>query len=395
MLVVQSNVYYHCTVPTDSMGRKFRLTRKKRYYCVTVPSLTVSIPLDVIHVCPVPSPRQSSLCISWSRELFESSPVDSVHSLHSRISRAEVIPVGKAYASNEQLLSLVLHLGWDCIRKSDKFVYYNFASESTVPTVNFSLHVESSLSWQVFYRSVEVSKDKCPLLSPVPHLLSCVSAAKHLFNTLLLSKACIGNSDERFLSLINTKGGIIHDHTGKLSKVNSNLNKVFCTCVGKSVAATVESHLLSTPTIRHAKCELLCNTSSERCAGCTSYRDTLRATASKRAKATTTHSHPSSSANYRFLSKDELTDRLRATHNLQRNTFKKLERLKAKVVESIETSGVDVDEDTHSDLLKVRDSQNLLPKYCAPNLTNYNMNCTPSKLSIDLYIKTLIIMLKL
>ena len=95
VLVVQSNVNYHCTVPTDSMGRKFRLTRKKRYYCVTVPSLTVSIPLDVIHVCPVPSPRQSSLCISWSRELFESSPVDSVHSLHSRISRAEVIPVGK------------------------------------------------------------------------------------------------------------------------------------------------------------------------------------------------------------------------------------------------------------------------------------------------------------
>lgn len=147
------------------------------------------------------------------------------------------------------------------------------------------------------------------------------------------------------------------------------MNKVLCTYVGKSVAATVESHLLSTPTICHAKCELLCNTSSERCAVCTSYRDTLCATVSKRAKATASHTHPSSSANYRFLSKDELTDRVRANHNLQRNTYKKLERLKAKVVESIETSGVDVDEDTHSDLRKVRDSQNVLPKCCAPNLT--------------------------
>ena len=101
------------------------------------------------------------------------------------------------------------------------------------------------------------------------------------------------------------------------------------------------------------KCELLCTTSSERCDGCTSYRNTLRATSSKQAKRTASHSQPSSSTNYRFLSKDELKDRLRATHTLQRNTHKKLERLRDKIVVSVEKNGVDIDEETHNDLLKV------------------------------------------
>ena len=78
------------------MGRKFRLSHRKKYYCVTVPSLTVSFPLDVIYVVPASIPRpQFSLSVSWPRAVFESTPVENVFSLHQRILRAEVIPVGK------------------------------------------------------------------------------------------------------------------------------------------------------------------------------------------------------------------------------------------------------------------------------------------------------------
>lgn len=114
------------------------------------------------------------------------------------------------------MAGILIFIGWECKERPNEFVYYNFAEESAVPTVNFSLHVASSLSWQVFYRGVEVSKDKCPLLSCVPHLLSCVSTMKHLFNSLLSSKACIGNSDKRFLDLISLRDGVFHDHTGML-----------------------------------------------------------------------------------------------------------------------------------------------------------------------------------
>ena len=109
---------------------------------------------------------------------------------------------------------LVNVIGWKCNERSNEFVYYNLTEENAVPTVNFSLHVTSSLSWRVYYRGVEVSKDKCPLLSCVPNLITCVTAMKELFNTLLSSKTCIGNSDERFLTLISLRDDVFHDHTG-------------------------------------------------------------------------------------------------------------------------------------------------------------------------------------
>ena len=112
------------------------------------------------------------------------------------------------------LIILTIIIGWAYKERPNGFVYYNFAEESVVPTVKFSLHVVNSLSWQIFYRGVEVSKDKCSLLSGVPQLLSCVSTMKHLFNILLSCKACVGNSDERFLNLISLRGGVFHDHTG-------------------------------------------------------------------------------------------------------------------------------------------------------------------------------------
>ena len=46
--------------------------------------------------------------------------------------------------------------------------------------------------------------------------LSCVSAMKHLFNSLLSSKACIGNSDEQFFNLISLRDGVFHDCMGML-----------------------------------------------------------------------------------------------------------------------------------------------------------------------------------
>lgn len=123
--------------------------------------------------------------------------------------------------------------------------------------------------------------------------------------------------------------------------------------LGKSVVASVETKLLSTPTIRHSKCELLSTSSTERCKECTSYRDALRASCSKQAHQMTPRSDPNSCVNYRYLSESELRERLRATHDLQRNTQKKLERLKAKIVRLVKKNGVDLDADSHDDILKM------------------------------------------
>ena len=119
------------------------------------------------------------------------------------------------------------------------------------------------------------------------------------------------------------------------------------------MVATVESKILSKSTIRHSKCELLTNSSSQRCRECTSYRDTLRALYSRQAHHKIPRSTPGSSVNYRYLSESELRERLRATHDLQRNTQKKLERLKTKITQSVEKSGVELDAPSHGDLVRV------------------------------------------
>ena len=77
------------------------------------------------------------------------------------------------------LIILTIIIGWEYKERPNGFVYYNFAEESVVPTGKFSLHVVNSLSWQIFHRGVEVSKDKCSLLSGVPQLLCCMSTRKH------------------------------------------------------------------------------------------------------------------------------------------------------------------------------------------------------------------------
>ena len=123
--------------------------------------------------------------------------------------------------------------------------------------------------------------------------------------------------------------------------------------LGKSVVASVETKLLSTPIVHHSKCELLSTSSTECCKECTSYRDTLHASCSKQAHQTTPRSDPNSCVKYRYLSESELRERLCATYDLQLNTQKKLERLKAKIMRSVEKNGVDFDADSHSDILKM------------------------------------------
>ena len=129
--------------------------------------------------------------------------------------------------------------------------------------------------------------------------------------------------------------------------------KYYAVVLGKSMVANVESKILSVPTIRHSNCELLCNSPTERCPECTLYRNNLRASCSKQTRQKAPRSNPSSCVNYRYLSEAEVRDRLRATHNLQRNTKKKLERFRARITKSVQKDGVVLHANSHSDILKM------------------------------------------
>ena len=123
-----------------------------------------------------------------------------------------------------------------------------------------------------------------------------------------------------------------------------------CFIVGQFVVAKGESRVSASPTIRHFNCAVLCGPTVERCDECSRYRKTLRALCSKENHQDTPRSHPSSRVNYRFLSNDELKERLHEVHTLQRNTAKKLQWLQVKIAASVEKEVVDLDETSYADI---------------------------------------------
>ena len=156
---------------------------------------------------------------SWPRALFMSSPVENLNSLHRRVCKAEIAPSGKNTTSQMISLNCVhVHLGWECMQKSDELVYFklDMAGVGVTPNVSFSLHIGSSFSWRLYYCGVQVSPQLCSLLSDLPTLLCSATAVERLFTRLLSCKLCIRNSDQRFMTLRSLKNGVFLDVTGKI-----------------------------------------------------------------------------------------------------------------------------------------------------------------------------------
>ena len=127
--------------------------------------------------------------------------------------------------------------------------------------------------------------------------------------------------------------------------------------IGTKTIAYCDSQLLAFPTIRHTDCTILVpkGGTTDRCAKCCSYRNSLRALLSheKRKHTSAERTHPSSHTPYRSLSTSEKITRLHRLHTLQRSTHKQLERLKAKLAAAVERNGSPVDEHMHKDLTTI------------------------------------------
>ncbi len=65
---------------------------------------------------------------------------------------------------------------------------------------------------------------------------------------------------------------------------------------------------------------------------------------------------PSSHANYRYLQDSEKDHRLHNLHTLYRSTKSKLERLRVKIAQATSDSGVQLDEDMHTDMMSMLES---------------------------------------
>lgn len=124
--------------------------------------------------------------------------------------------------------------------------------------------------------------------------------------------------------------------------------------IGTQVIATVDAH---GSTIRHSKCisHLIAavDDGRKRCEACEHYRRTLHSMLACKENCTTDKTAPNSHVNHRYLSSPEKVDKIQRLHTLQKLTKQQLDRVSAKISQSIHDSGIEVDDVTHADLVAI------------------------------------------
>ena len=109
--------------------------------------------------------------------------------------------------------------------------------------------------------------------------------------------------------------------------------------------------IMENETIRHKKCARLYVSRSRRCNVCNGYRKKLFIMASRNEQSTSSKMAADTHANYRYLSSPEKVARMKELHKSKRKTKQQLDRISSRLQLLITTKGVEVDNDTNSDLL--------------------------------------------
>ena len=125
--------------------------------------------------------------------------------------------------------------------------------------------------------------------------------------------------------------------------------------IGEDSASCVE-----VATVRHKDCHLLLPPGSTciRCAKCVRHRSSLRIQAKRTVKSNISRTAPSSHTNYRYLSRSELILRLEQEHRQCQLISKRCQRLKTKIEEVSERTGVAVDQKIHEGLKEIMVTEN-------------------------------------
>ena len=119
--------------------------------------------------------------------------------------------------------------------------------------------------------------------------------------------------------------------------------------LGSQVVATVDMKRLDFPSLFHANCEVIIETTkSQRCTACEKHRHSLTGLKSRKSHDKSTH--PSSHTSYAALRTPEIVERLHHMHKENKLLKKQISRLQQKISSAIATEGVEVDVNLHDDL---------------------------------------------
>ena len=315
---------------------------------ITSPELLESPASPDIHNPPLQystQPQAQGIQVTPSRHRLRFS-ANSDHLLSTRMSSqaslcTPQLPQMKSNTSPLQTSKIeVLSQEWLVAKHSKEQTAYTSVLKldtvSGIPTVSLCVQIATDNTWSLFVHGVEVSKDKCQLLSNVPVTLD-KDAWQCLLTILNNCSICPGNPDKDFIEMSGCKRSTF-SKTGK-AFVDNHVR----TCVdGGSY----------TPTIRCNDCPIILM--GTKCSCCVSYRNTLRKMKARWLKQKTSspsvRQSPSSRTNVRFLKTPERLKRYKGLRSRLDNKIKENKRLRAKIKDMINKQGNRIDHEISADL---------------------------------------------
>lgn len=104
--------------------------------------------------------------------------------------------------------------GWmECPSQSDQLVFCKFQEKNGAVQVVSSVAVDGAFSWKVHYCGQEVHRG-IALLASMPSMTTSVSDLEQLVHAVDASVVCVGNSDGKYGSLVQSRRGRFKDHSG-------------------------------------------------------------------------------------------------------------------------------------------------------------------------------------
>ena len=210
-----------------SMPRKLRLYVRKRQYQSVQEMLAVTIPLAVVNLSApsqlltgstpgpllLPSPwppaqpspdeeQPSELTIALPLSFFSAVPLASLSELHSRLARLSTLPSGWSDTTSgaEQVsFSRIVH-----------------PLAAALPKIDFTLVIEATLIWKLYFYDQRLEVDCCPTLANTSPTVKSPADVVNLVSVIESSQVCVGNPDEKFLPLVKRHQGLLMNCSGTI-----------------------------------------------------------------------------------------------------------------------------------------------------------------------------------
>ena len=345
------------------MGRKLRFFVQKndaqRRSTVRTQELTIWIPLHLLpspEKLPVQIPFQllsppESLLIQLPLSACMSATVYNPRILRLRIVASSPLPPGWILAEENT-----------CVHSDSQspiVLYRPVESQMLVISTGTacSLSISTDLTWTVRVGSSAINC-RHDLFCGYTTVITCLDQLIRLLSCIDNSTPCVGNPDTKFSALVQRHKGCFRSISGKSlpSYMSCVLYLFIIILTVGTIVAVFDTRPLPAPTIRHQECSLLIAKGSVRCAICTHYRHSLNAMLG-RSKSTEDKVATTSHTNYRYLSTPEKHQRMALLHKENRVAGMKVKRMKEKLNQFLERSGVQLESSLSSDLCQIMDKE--------------------------------------